>query len=117
MTVFVDAKLSASPNPTSLPKRMAFTQTLHSDLDAEPIIVAYSLDPAHNVWFQDTAGNQQKRILRQETIGKAPHVCVDRVPMVLGPGQGGLLTVEVSQVVRDAEGNVLPSVVVLQLKS
>lgn len=117
MTVFVDQPLSASPNPTSLPKRMEFTHTLHSDLDEEPIIVAYSLDPAHNVWFEDTAGNQQKRILRQETVGKAPQVCVDRIPMVFGPGQGGLLTVEVSQVVRDADGNVLPSVVVVQLQS
>ena len=115
--VTIDVKLSASPNPTSLPKRMEFTQTLHSDLEAEPIIVGYSLDPAHNVWFEDSAGNPQKRILRQETIGQAPHVCVDRIPMVFGPGQGGLLTVEVSQVLRDADGNVLPSVVVVQLQS
>ena len=117
MTVFVDEPLSASPNPTSLPRRMEFTHTLHSDLDEEPIIVAYSLDPAHDVWFEDGEGNRQKRILRPETIGKAPQVCVDRITMVLGPGQGGLLTVEVSQVVRDSEGNVLPGVVVVQLES
>ncbi len=117
MTVFVDEKLSASPNPTSLPKRMEFTQTLHSNLDDEPIIVAYSLDPANNIWFQDGDGNPQKRILRQESIGKAPHVCIDRIPMVFGPGQGGLLTVEVSQVIRDSDGNVLPSLVVVQLQS
>ena len=117
MTIFVDEKLSVAPNPTSLPKRMAFTQTLHSSLDQEPIIVAYSLEPQHNVWFEDADGNQQKRILRQETIGKAPQVTVDRMMMVFGPGQGGLLTVEVSQVIRDSDGNVIPSVVVVQLAS
>ncbi len=117
MTVFIDEQLSASPNPTSLPKRMEFTQTLRSNLDEEPIIVAYSLGPDHNVWFQDGDGEQQKRILRQESIGKTPHVCIDRIPMVFGPGQGGLLTVEVSQVIRDSDGNVLPSVVVVQLES
>ena len=117
MTVFVDKKLSASPNPTSLPKRIEFTQTLRSNLDEEPIIVAYSLGADHNVWFQDSDGKQLKRILRQETIGKTPHVCVDRIQMVLGPGRGGLLTVEVSQVIRDADGNVLPGVVVVQLES
>ena len=115
--VTIDVKLSASPNPTSLPKRVELTHTVHSDLDAEPIIVAYSLEPQHNVWFQDAAGNPQKRILRSETIGKSPQVCVDRLPMAFGPGQGGLLTVEVSQVIRDSDGNVMPAVVVLQLQS
>ena len=47
MTVFVDEPLSASPNPTSLPRRMEFTHTLHSDLElAQDKVIPGARDPA-----------------------------------------------------------------------
>ena len=116
MAIFVDEELSASPNPTSLPKRVEFQQTLHSSLDEEAIVCAYSLAQAHNVWFEDADGNLQKRLTREDTIGPAPQQTVDRLPMTFGPGQGGLLTVEVTQAIRDSEGNVIPGLVVVQLQ-
>jgi hypothetical protein len=115
MAIFVDLDLTASPNPTTLPKRIEFTQTLHSSLDSEPITVQYSLAPAHSIWFEDSDGNRTKQVVREDTIGKAPQVTIDRINMNFGPGIGGLLTVEVSQAIRDSEGNVIPGLCVLQL--
>jgi hypothetical protein len=116
MAVFVDQDLSASPNPTSLPKRVEFQQTLRSSLASEGIAVQYSLAPAHNVWFEDGDGKPTKQVVREETIGSLPQVCVDRITMTTGPGKGGLMTVEVSQAIRDSEGNVIPGLVVIQLQ-
>ena len=116
MAIFVDDDLTASPNPTTLPKRVEFQHTLHSSLPSEPILVAYSLAEAHNIWFEDGDGNPTKRVVREETVTQAPQVCVDRIPMTTGPGKGGLLTVEVEQSIRDSEGNVIPGLVVIQLQ-
>ena len=117
MAIFIDQDLTASPNPTTLPKRIEFTQTLHSSLDSEPITVQYSLAAAHNIWFDDGSGNLTKQVVREDTIGKAPQVTTDRISMATGPGIGGLLTVEVSQAIRDSEGNVLPGLVIVQIQS
>ncbi|HEV8241589.1 MAG TPA: hypothetical protein VGS57_19660 [Thermoanaerobaculia bacterium] len=117
MAIFVDKDLEASPNPTSLPKRVEFTQTLRSSLASEAIVVQYSLSPAHNVWFQDNDNNLTKQVVREDTIGTAPEVTTDRITMATGPGMGGLLTVEVSQAIRDSEGNVIPGLVVVQLQT
>ncbi len=116
MAIFVDEDLTASPNPTTLPKRVEFQHTVHSSLPSEPILVGYSLAEGHNIWFEDNDGNLTKRVTRNETVGKAPQVCVDRITMTTGAGMGGLLTVEVSQAIRDSEGNVIPGLVVVQLQ-
>ena len=117
MAIFVDQDLTASPNPTTLPKRVEFQQTLHSSLDSEEILCAYSMAEAHNIWFQDTDGSLHKRVIREDTIGKVPQVTTDRITMTTGPGVGGMLTVEVSQSIRDSEGNVIPGLVVVQIQS
>jgi hypothetical protein len=118
MPISVDKDLSAAPNPTTLPKRVEFRQTLHSTLASEDISVAYSLDPGHNVWFEDSDDKLQKVIVRQETVGMAPQVCVDRLAMALGPGNvGPPLTVEVNQAIRDSQGNVTPSLCVIRIQS
>lgn len=117
MAIEIIVNLAASPNPAKLPKRVEFTQTLQSTLAAEDVLVRYSLDAAHNVWFEDANDKLTKKLTRRETVGSAPQVCVDRLPMTTGPGTGGLLTVEVQQAIRDSEGNVVPDLVVLQLAS
>jgi len=117
MAIFVDQDLTASPNPTTLPKRVEFVQTLRSSLASEAIAVQYSLSAAHNVWFEGPDGNLTKQVVREDTIGKAPQVTTDRITMTTGPGMGGMLTVEVSQAIRDSEGNVIPSLVVVQIES
>ncbi|HET9765999.1 MAG TPA: hypothetical protein VFS60_04075 [Thermoanaerobaculia bacterium] len=116
MAIFVDEDLTASPNPTTLPKRVEFQQTLHSSLASEAILCAYSLAEAHNIWFQDQDGSLHKRTIREDTIGKLPQVTTDRITMTTGPGAGGLLTVEVELAIRDSEGNVIPGLVVVQLQ-
>ncbi len=115
MPIFVDVELTATPNPTSLPKRIELQQTLHSTLAAEAITVAYTMAAAHNIWFKDGSGGLVKQILRTDTIGKAPQVCIDRLTMVTGPGSGPLLTVEVTQAIRDSQGNVTPGLCVVQI--
>ena len=115
MPITIVNDLTASPNPTQLPKRVEFQQTLQSKLAAEPITVFYSLEPDHQIWFEDSDGQRTKQAQRTETIGKAPQVCIDRLQMVFGPGTGPVLTVEVSQTIQDSQGNVLPALVVLQI--
>lgn len=117
MAIFVDQDLAASPNPTDLPKRIEFTQTLHSSLASEAITCQYSLAAAHNIWFQDNDGNLMKTVVREDTVGSAPQVTVDRITMTTGPGMAGLLTVEVAQSLRDSEGNVTPGLVIVQIQS
>ena len=117
MAIFVDQNLAASPNPTDLPKRIEFTQTLRSSLPSEAITCQYSLAAAHNIWFDDGNGNLSKQIVRQDTIGSTPQVAVDRITLTTGPGMSGLLTVEVAQSLRDSEGNVTPGLVIVQIQS
>ena len=115
MAISIVANLTAAPNPAKLPVRVEFTQTLQSNLAEDKILVRYSLASAHNVWFEDADDQLTKKITREETVGTAPQVCVDRLQMTTGPGTGGMLTVEVQQAIRDSEGNVIPDLVVVQL--
>jgi hypothetical protein len=115
MAIIIVNNLTASPNPTALPKRVEFQQTLQSNLASEAITVTYSLEPGHQIWFEDSNSQLTKQIQRQETVGQSPQVCVDRINMAFGPGTGPLLTVEVEQTIQDSQGNVIPDLVVLQL--
>lgn len=117
MAIFVDQDLAASPNPTTLPKRIEFTQTLHSSLASEAITCQYSLAAAHNIWFQDNDGNLMKTVVREDTVGSSPQVTIDRITLTTGPGMSGLLTVEVAQSLRDSQGNVTPGLVIVQIQS
>ena len=118
MPIWVDAPVTAAPNPTTLPKRVEFRYTLHSMLPSEDLSVGYSLDPGHDVWFEDGNGKPTKQVVRTETVGVAPEVCVDRIPMKLGAsGMGPPLTVEVTQAIRDSEGNVTPGLCVVRLQT
>jgi hypothetical protein len=115
MAIIIVNNLTASPNPTTLPKRVELQQTLQSNLASEPVTVVYSLAPGHQIWFQDSNNQLTKQVQRQETVGQAPKVCIDRINLVLGPGTGPLLTVEVEQTVQDSQGTVVPDLVVLQI--
>ncbi len=115
MAIQIRVNLQASPNPTSLPRRVEFTQTLRSNRDGEPITVTYSLDPAHDVWFQDSDGNPAKSVQRTETVGKADQVCVDRITLQRGAGAGPAAGVQVNQTITDSAGITLGDLVTLQL--
>jgi hypothetical protein len=115
MAITIVSNLTASPNPTVLPKRVEFQQTLQSTLAAEPIKVFYSLAADHQIWFEDGENQRTKQIEREETVGQSPKVCIDRLPLVYGPGTGPLLTVEIEQAIQDSQGNVIPDLVVLQI--
>lgn len=117
MAIQIRSNLQASPNPTSLPKRVEFTQTLISNRDDEPITVSYDLDPAHNVWFEDSSGNPVKSVERTETVSRVEKVCVDRIVMRLGPGRGPLALVQVNQTVTDSSGITLGDVAVVRLEA
>jgi len=116
MAIQILQNLTATPNPTTLPKRITFQQTLVSDQAAEPIKVVYSLAPAHDVWFEDASGQRTKAIHRADTISQAPKVCRDQITLLRGPGQGPMAMVQVNQTVTDSEGVPLPDVCTLQLK-
>jgi hypothetical protein len=117
MAIQIVKNLQAAPNPTALPKRVEFSQTLISNRDAEAITVVYTLDRAHDVWFQDAAGQPTKSIERTDTVSKVAKVCVDRIVVQRGPGQGPLALVQVNQTVTDSSGITLGDVCVLQIQS
>ena len=118
MPITVDKPLSAAPNPTTLPKRVEFRYTVHSTQASETIDVGYSLDPGHNVFFEDANEQPTKQVVRQEEVGFASQVCVDRITLVVPEGgQGPPLTVEVTQAIRDSQGNVTPGLVVLRIQT
>ena len=117
MAIQIRKKLSATPNPTSLPKRIELTQTLRSNRDAENIQVTYELDAAHNVWFDDGNGNAVKSVERAETVGRTDQVCVDRILTKLGPGNGPMATVEIRQTITDGSGINSGDMTILRLTS
>jgi hypothetical protein len=115
MAIQIRVPLQASPNPTTLPKRVEFTQTLRSNRDGEPITLTYSLDPAHNVWFQDANGNPTKSVQRDETVSRADQVCVDRIVMQLGPGNGPMAMAQVNQTITDSSGITIGDLVIVRI--
>ena len=118
MPIVVDVDLTAAPNPTTLPKRVEFRYTVHSTMASQTLTVSYRLDEGHNVWFEDSDEQPTKRVVREEQVGLAPQVCVDRITMLVGPGgMGPPLTVEVTQAIRDSQGNVTPGLVVVQIQT
>lgn len=117
MAIQIRENLQASPNPTSLPKRVEFTQTLISNRVDEPISVVYQLDRSHNVWFEDSSGNPVKSVERSETVSTVEKVCVDRIVMRLGPGQGPMALVQVNQTVTDSSGLTVGDLCILRLES
>ena len=117
MAITIVQNLTALLNPTTIPKRVEFRQTLRSTLLSETITVVYSLEPEHNIWFENADGKLVKQLSRQETIGQAPQVSVDRLKLVTGAGVGPQLTVEVAQAIRDSQGQVIADLCVVQIAS
>jgi hypothetical protein len=114
MAIQIQQNLTATPNPTTLPKRLTFQQTLVSDRDSEPIAVVYSLDPAHDVWFEDASGHRTKTIHRADTASQTPKVYRDQITLQRGPGQGPMALVQVDQTVTDSTGVPLADVCTLR---
>jgi len=117
MAIQIQQNLKATPNPTTLPKRLTFQQTLVSDQAAEPIRVVYTLAAAHDVWFEDAHGQRTKTIQREDTIPNTPKVCRDQITLLRGPGQGPMALVQVNQTVTDSEGVPISDVCTVQLSS
>ena len=116
MAIQIVQNLSVSPNPTSLPKRIELSQTLRSNLAAEQIQVQYSLDAAHNVFFVDGDEPPAKTFSRTEKIGRTDQVCVDRVTLKTGSGQGPMASVTIRQVITDSIGLVVTDLVIVRLQ-
>lgn len=115
MPIQVVSKLKAMPNPTSLPKRIEFQQTLRSLLPQEDIKVTYELDGAHNVYFKDGDAAPAKTFTRAETVGQTDQVCVDRVSLVQGSGVPMDL-VTVNQTIVDSVKMTVTDLVVVQIQ-
>ena len=65
MAIQIRAHLTASPNPTTLPRRIDFRQTLRSNLNGgENAVVVYQMNPGHDIWFKDSDDNLTKTIQR-----------------------------------------------------
>src|SRR5262245_30232609 len=117
MAILIRKNLAASPNPTTLPKRIELSQTLRSTLPEEPITSVYRLAPDHQIWSQDGDGPPAKSFTRTETVGPVDQVCRDRVVLVIGPGTGPIELVQIDQTITDSFGIDQPDLVVVQILS
>ena len=117
MAIQIRKNLSASPNPTSVPKRIELVQTLRSTLPEEPITLVYRLAPGHQIWFQDGDDPPSKSFTRTETVGPTDQICRDRIELVIGPGTGPVELVQIDQTITDSLGIPQPDLVLVQIQS
>ena len=113
MAIQIRSHLTASPNPTSLPRRIDFRQTLRSNLNDEEVVLVYELDPDHNVWFRDGDGNPAKTIQRTVQVSRTDQPVLTRITLQTGPGDGPMDSVEVDQTITDSAGIKIPDSCVL----
>lgn len=116
MAIQIVQNLQATPNPTTLPRRIDFKQTLRSNRDGEAITVEYSMDPGHNIFFVDSSGQPTKKVQRTDTVSRQPQLCHDRITLQEGAGGGPLSLVQVNQTITDSSGVTIPDVCVLQIQ-
>ncbi len=115
MAIQIRAHLTATPNPTTLPRRIDFHQTLRSNLPSEEIVAVYQLDPDHDIWFQDGSGKPTKSVQRNLTVTQADGVFLARIVLQRGPGTGPLTMVEIDQTLTDSSGIKIPDSVVVRI--
>jgi hypothetical protein len=113
MAIQIRSHLTASPNPTSLPRRIDFHQTLRSNMDGEEITVEYQMDPGHGVWFKDGDGNATKTIQRPLQVTQTDLPELRRITLQKGPGTGPMASVEIDQTITDSSGIKIPDSCVL----
>jgi hypothetical protein len=117
MAIQIRKNLTASPNPTSVPKHIQLTQTLRSTLPSEPITIAYQLAPGHQIWFKDGDDPPAKSFNRTEPVGPTDQICRDRIGLVIGPGTGPVQMVQIDQTITDSLGIPQPDLVLIQIQS
>jgi hypothetical protein len=109
MAIQIRTHLTASPNPTTLPRRIDFRQTLRSNLDGgENAVLVYQMDPAHEIWFKDSDGNLTKTIQRTLQVSPADLPVLTRITVVKGPGTGPMALVEIDQTITTPTGIKIP---------
>ena len=79
MAIQIRAHLTATPNPTTLPRRIDFHQTLRSNLASEDVVAVYQLRSEIDVWFQDGNGNPTKTVQRDLTVTQADQAFLVRI--------------------------------------
>ncbi|HKH48342.1 MAG TPA: hypothetical protein VKM72_27085 [Thermoanaerobaculia bacterium] len=87
-----------------LPALIRLRQTLRSTNPAgEQIRVAYTLEPDNDVWFQQSPGSPPTKrfeLLAPRQLPPTPHVFVDAVQIVRGPGMP-MDVIQIIQIVCD----------------
>ncbi|MFY9823061.1 MAG: hypothetical protein WAM82_16890 [Thermoanaerobaculia bacterium] len=115
MAIQIRSHLTAAPNPTSLPHRIDFRQTLRSNIAGEQIAMEYQMDPDHGVWFKDGNGNATKTIQRTLQVSQTDQPVLTRITLQRGPGTWPMMSVEIDQTITDSTGNKIPDSCVLSI--
>jgi hypothetical protein len=108
MAIQIRSHLTASPNPTTLPRRIDFRQTLRGNMDGEDVVVVYELDPDHEIWFVDGDGKPAKTIQRSLQVSRIDQPVLTRITLQKGKGDGPLTLVEIAQTITDSSGISIP---------
>ncbi len=115
MPIFVTQKVTCSPTPAALPKRIELKQVLRSQLASETITVDYTLAAGHDIWFEDDGDAPSKTVRRTETLDNTDQEYVDRVKLVRGQGQRLDDLVQIDQTLTDSFGITTHAVCVVRL--
>ncbi|HEY0555668.1 MAG TPA: hypothetical protein VGG20_15535 [Thermoanaerobaculia bacterium] len=115
MAIQIRAHLTATPNPTTLPRRIDFHQTLRSNQASEDVVAVYQLSSEIDVWFQDGNGDPTKTVQRDLTVTQAEQVFLVRIVLQTGAKAKPIALVEIDQVLTDSSGIKIPDSVVLQI--
>ncbi len=115
MAIQIRAHLTATPNPTTLPRRIDFHQTLRSNLASEDVVAVYQLRSEIDVWFQDGNGNPTKTVQRDLTVTQAEQAFLVRIVLQTGPKAKPIALVEIDQVLTDSSGIKIPDSIVLRI--
>jgi hypothetical protein len=96
-------RLACSPSPTQIPIRLDVRQTLESNRTSESVTFVYTLDEAHDVWFE-TASGLSKKSVRDGKVGRTEQSIHHRVKLRQGPGSGPMDSVQITQTIIGAAG-------------
>jgi hypothetical protein len=107
MAIQIRVPLSATPNPTTLPHRIDLRQTLRSNI-GEGVTVAFQMDAAHDVWFQEGNGQLTKTIQRTLDVSQVDQPILVGISVVRGPGNGPMDLVEIDEAITDSSGATIP---------
>ncbi|MGH1364661.1 MAG: hypothetical protein ACRBF0_13955 [Calditrichia bacterium] len=116
MAIVISESLSATPNTTTLPKRITLRQKLISNQTSEKVQFHYTLNPDHDIWFKKADGTLLKAVQRSGVAAKTVKEFSHRITLVRNGGNSFSGTLIINQTIIDESNNKLADLVTIIVK-